>query len=458
MARKTVAQGLLLLFSLFARTPLGGQDSPLRWPVPPPPRATEPPQTLVSAAELTRRLTAGVIPLDARGNGAYVAGHLPGAVPAWSAADESPLDPARLRALLAMRGIEGDRPVVLYGDPDREAVARLFWLLRWAGCAEVQVLEGGLAAWRRAGGGLEKGPSRRHPAGAFRGSSSTSSVGAAVADADEVDRSFGEAGTELLDVRDARGWERWETPPTFAAGHIPYSLPFDPRTWLPGDGGWPDPAELGRRLGALGPRPADPVPLASTFILYGEDGRDPRLGLGYLLLTLAGVEARVFPGGWRAWTAGERRPIVRVVSAAELAARLERENPGLRADLQPRGLILIDLREAQDFRIGHLPGALSLPLLRFAAELDQRVAAGWPGVDRATTPLVLYCYGSDCVRSRKAGARAARLGFSNVLWFRGGVREWRQAGDPLLDVPGAEPASPSPSAGPVSPSYGAAHP
>jgi thiosulfate/3-mercaptopyruvate sulfurtransferase len=447
MARKTAAQGLFLLFPLLAGTPLGGQDSPLRWPVPSPPGVTAPAQILVGATELTRRLTAGAIAFDAREEGAYATGHLPGAVPAWSAADESPLDPARLRGLLAMRGIAGDLPVVLYGDPDREAVARLFWLLRWAGCAEVQVLEGGLAAWRAAGGSLEKGPSRRHPVGSFRGSSSA----AAVADTEEVARSFGEAGTELLDVRDARGWERWETPPTFAAGHIPYSLPFDPRAWLPEGGGWPDPVELSRRLGELGPRPADPVSLASTFVLYGEDGRDPRLGLGYLLLTLAGVEARVFPGGWKAWTEGKRRPIVRVVSAADLVAWLERENPGLRADLQPRGLILIDLREAQDFRIGHLPGALSLPLLRFAAELDQQVAAGWPGVDRATTPLVLYCYGVDCVRSRKAGALAARRGFSNVLWFRGGVREWRQAGDPLLDVPEAAPASPSPAAGPASP-------
>jgi rhodanese-related sulfurtransferase len=256
---------------------------------------------------------------------------------------------------------------------------------------------------------------------------------------------FGEPGVELLDVRDARGWDQWRTPPTFGAGHIPYSLPFDPRSLLPPGGGWPDPAELRRRLGALGPRPGDPVKLDATFVLYGEDRRDPRLGLGYLLLTLAGLDARVFADGWRGWKTDETHPIVRVVTAAELAALLRREDPGLDQDRPPRAMILLDLREARDFAIGHLPGARSLPFYAFAEKFETVVAEGWPGVDRATVPLVFYCYGPDCVRSRKAGAQAARLGFRNVLWFRGGLGEWRDAGLPLPETPAAK-ASAAPAA------------
>jgi thiosulfate/3-mercaptopyruvate sulfurtransferase len=126
---------------------------------------------------------------------------------------------------------------------------------------------------------------------------------------------------------------------------------------------------------------------------------------------------------------------VKVIPAAEVAARLRRENPGLTADRPPRDLILFDLREPRDFAIGHLPGALSLPFLHFPETFEKAVAAGWPGADRARISLVLYCYGTDCVRSRKAGAQAARLGFRDVLWFRGGVQEWREAGYPLLDSP-----------------------
>jgi thiosulfate/3-mercaptopyruvate sulfurtransferase len=455
MTLKTLrpAPVLPLLGLLLGAPPLAAQTSPLQWPVPPPGPRREVvfPRLLIGAAELARAMSAAgagptaggspaattpAVPIDARGSGPFTAGHLPGAVPAGSALVDPATgagSPAPLRARLAALGISGSETVVIYGDADREAVAHLYRLLRWAGCAEVRILDGGLAAWRAAGEGVETGGGRRSPVAGFRAARPGSGDGTVVGAA-WVAEHFGLAGVELLDVRDARGWERWETPPTFAAGHIPASLPFDPRALLPADGGWPAPAELRRRLGTLGPRAGDPVRLDSTFVLCGEGPRDPRPDLGLLLLTLAGLEARVFPGGWQEWTAIPR-PVVRVLPAAEVAALLRRESPGLTADRPPRGLILIDLREPPDFVIGHLPGALNLPILRFSAGFTPLVAAGWPQADRTTFPLLLYCYGADCVRSREAGVEAARRGFRNVLWFRGGVEEWRDAGLPLLDSP-----------------------
>jgi thiosulfate/3-mercaptopyruvate sulfurtransferase len=418
MAMKTGSWTLALFFLV---TALAGQDSPIQWPVPPPgpPHdAAAPPRVLIGAPELAAALAAGAIPLDAADLGGDSGGDLVG-----------------LRTRLAGLGISGRETVVVYGT-GREAVARAYRLLRWAGCAEVRVLDGG----------LETAPPR--PAAAeFRPAARGEEV---ETDASWIAGTFAQAGVQLLDVRDTRGWERWETPPTFAAGHIPYSLPFDPRALLAAGGGWPDPDAVRGYFANFGPRPGDPVRLDSTFVLYGEDARDPRADLGYLLLSLAGLDVRVFPGGWKEWKADGARPVVRVISAADLAARLRRENPGLAADRPPRGLILFDLREPRDFAIGHLPGALSLPFLHFPEDFGKAVTARWPGADRATMPLVLYCYGIDCVRSRKAGARAASLGFRDVLWFRGGVEEWRQAGYPLLDSPlptpspsSREPASPA---------------
>jgi thiosulfate/3-mercaptopyruvate sulfurtransferase len=412
MAIKTGSWTLALFFLV---TALAGQDSPIQWPVQPPgpPReATTVPPVLIGIPELAAALAAGAIPLDAADLGSDLGGDLDG-----------------LRARLAGLGISGRETVVVYGT-GREAVARAYRLLRRAGCAEVRVLDGGLAAWRAAGRDLETSPPRR--AAAFHPTARGEEV---ETDAGWIAGTFAQAGVQLLDVRDVRGWERWETPPTFAAGHIPYSLPFDPRALLPASGGWPDPAEVRRRFASFGPRPGDPVRLDSTFVLYGEGARDPRLDLGYLLLELAGLDVRVFPGGWKEWTADGRRPVVKVISAAEVATRLRRENPRLDADRPPRDLILFDLREPRDFAIGHLPGALSLPFLHFPENFEKAVAAGWPGADRARIALVLYCYGTDCVRSRKAGAQAARLGFRDVLWFRGGVEEWREAGYQLLDSP-----------------------
>ena len=264
----------------------------------------------------------------------------------------------------------------------------------------------------------------------------SATAAAGTVDADWITASFGQPGTVLLDVRDARGWDRWEAPPLFAAGHIPHALPFDPRTFLSKDGNLPDPSETRRRLGTLGPRHNDPVSLDSTFVLYADGASDPRLSLGRRLLASAGLDVRVFPGGWREWTAGGSRPTVRIVSATDLAALLKREDPSR--------LILLDLREARDFAIGHLPGASSLPFALFAETFEKRVAEGWPGAGRIRLPLVLYCYGPECIRSREAGAQAARLGFRDVVWFRGGVQEWLAAGYPLLDspLPTAAPAAP----------------
>ena len=431
----------LLALILAAPPPPAGQDSPLKWPVPPPGPSREIvfPHILIGAWDLARELAAGGVPLDVRDAGAYARGHIPGAVPAWRQEEEGPGGIDGVRSLLAERGITYAQTVILYGDPGRDAVAHLFWLMRRAGCRDVRILEGGLTAWLAAGGALEHEPAKRAPSDFGRPAAEPLAV-----DADWVAASFGQAGVELLDVRDARGWDRWQTPPGFGAGHIPYSLPFDPRALLPASGGWPAPAELRRDLGTLGPRKGDPVHPDSIFVLYGDDARDPRTALGYLLLTLAGMDARIFQGGWREWTANGGRPVVRVVSAGEVAALLRREDPALHRSGPPRGVILLDLREERDFMTGHLPGASNLPFRFLSERFEKTVAGAWPGADRATTPLVLYCYGIDCVRSRKAGVHAARLGYRNVLWFRGGVREWLEAGLPLLETPAATaPAAPA---------------
>lgn len=134
-------------------------------------------QVLITAAELAGMIQAGdpVSILDVRwrldepdGHAAYLQGHLPGAV-FVSLEDElsdhtiagrgrHPLPSgASLQATVRRCGIRHDVPVVVYDDWNRAGSARAWWVLTAAGIANVRILDGGLPAWRSAGGSIETG-------------------------------------------------------------------------------------------------------------------------------------------------------------------------------------------------------------------------------------------------------------------------------------------------------------
>jgi len=46
-------------------------------------------------------------------------------------------------------------------------------------------------------------------------------------------------------------------------------------------------------------------------------------------------------------------------------------------------------------------------------------------------PIVLYCLSPECWMSYNASLRAINLGYTNVLWYRGGIEAWKKAGLPV---------------------------
>lgn len=87
----------------------------------------------------------------------------------------------------------------------------------------------------------------------------------------------------------------------------------------------------------------------------------------------------------------------------------------------------VDAREAAQFTEGHLPGALSLPLGEFDAQLETfraQVAVG--------ETLVLYCSGYGCPDSFDLGVLLMAAGYHDVRVFEGGLPEWRDAGLPVV--------------------------
>jgi 3-mercaptopyruvate sulfurtransferase SseA len=90
---------------------------------------------------------------------------------------------------------------------------------------------------------------------------------------------------------------------------------------------------------------------------------------------------------------------------------------------EKKGLIL-DARPELFYRLGHVPGALSLPREDFAkayAQLKHRLEA-----DKSQA-LVLYCADLSCEDSHLLRAALLKLGYREVRLFSGGWAEWTQA-------------------------------
>ncbi len=115
------------------------------------------PHLLTTPAELAARIQAPDAPLiiDLRPAEAWATAHVPGAVHldifGVSLIDT---DPAPLRAflwilehLLATRGVDADRRVVVYDEKSGNRAARAFWALEYFGHEHTQLLDGGFGAW-----------------------------------------------------------------------------------------------------------------------------------------------------------------------------------------------------------------------------------------------------------------------------------------------------------------------
>jgi len=98
----------------------------------------------------------------------YLEGHIPGADYFDHEEFSDPngkyeytiLPPSKLAEQIGKAGISADSEVVLYACGMLPYAARAWWVLRYAGHNNVRVLNGGLDAWKRAGGKIERG--RRH--------------------------------------------------------------------------------------------------------------------------------------------------------------------------------------------------------------------------------------------------------------------------------------------------------
>jgi thiosulfate/3-mercaptopyruvate sulfurtransferase len=432
---------LLALGLLALAHPLGAEAprDPYPWLGRSPAREPVYPEILLTPRQLAALpVAARPLALDLRPGGAFAQGHLPGARPldleAPLAAAIAAGEAAPLATWLGTQGIGATTPLLLYADGlGLPAIGRAFWALEWAGCASPRVLAGGIEAWLRQGGELETAPA---PAAAFvPPPTPRPALGVGP---DWIAARLGD--THACEILDLRGEAAWAGP----AGHIPHALALDLPLLLGAGEDWPAPAAARQAFSRFGPRPRDFVDLEATFVLAGADAADPAPGLAYLLLRLIDVKATVQLGGWAAWQADSTLPTTRILDTAAMQTLLAAGNPDL-ADRRQARLPLFDLRGHRDFQREHLPGAIALPAHVVDDSLAALIASHWPAAAPAVDSLAFYCYGAECVRSRIAASKAARLGWRRTLIYQDGVPAWRRAGLPLPGH-GPRPSAPIPAA------------
>jgi len=175
--------------------------------------------------------------IDGGGAQAYAAGHIPKSVHSdydkagWRVTRNNvpfmvPTVP-ELEKLIGDLGIDEDTRVVVVPAGvnvlDFGSAARTYWTLKYVGVKNISILDGGVAAWRKAGLPLETGTKAPSP------KIFTATVNKSIlAEAADVESLAGNDRATLVDARPASFFlGREKAPASKAYGHIPGALNID---------------------------------------------------------------------------------------------------------------------------------------------------------------------------------------------------------------------------------------
>ncbi|HZU47758.1 MAG TPA: sulfurtransferase [Mycobacterium sp.] len=276
-------------------------------------------QMLITAAALARLIEAGtaLTILDVRwrldepdGHAAYLQGHLPGAV--YVSLEEElsdhtitgrgrhPLPSGRRLEVAARRwGVRHDVPVVVYDDWNRVGSSRAWWVLTAAGLADVRILDGGLAAWRSAGGAVHTGPVTPQPGNVTVGHSDLYAGALPTLTAHQA----GSGDVILLDARAPERFRGDVEPVDPVAGHIPKAQNLPSTSVLANDGTFLTDNLLSQRFSEHGVEPG------RRLGVYCGSGVSATVTVA--ALAAVGVQAALFPGSWSEWISDPDRAVAR---------------------------------------------------------------------------------------------------------------------------------------------------
>lgn len=90
---------------------------------------------------------------------------------------------------------------------------------------------------------------------------------------------------------------------------------------------------------------------------------------------------------------------------------------------QSKNTVFLDSRYPEDFKAGHIKGAINLPYEEFEEHAPQ-VLPKLPKEEE----IIAYCDGTECETSLQLARELLELGYKDVKVFFGGWQEWKKAG------------------------------
>ena len=89
-------------------------------------------------------------------------------------------------------------------------------------------------------------------------------------------------------------------------------------------------------------------------------------------------------------------------------------------------LIVIDSRKKTEYLKGHIEGAINLLNTTLKHEDLERISP-----DKSNA-ILFYCNGTRCLRSSNSINKAKNWGYTKLIWFRGGWKEWMEKRLPVV--------------------------
>jgi rhodanese-related sulfurtransferase len=116
-----------------------------------------------------------------------------------------------------------------------------------------------------------------------------------------------------------------------------------------------------------------------------------------------------------------------VVAGIVAPAMITREQA--QTDFESGSALFIDARHEFDYKLGHIKGAINIPLRMYDKKKDLLTSVP------KNRLLVVYCDGAECNSSIELSTTLAKEGYTDVKIFFGGWRDWSSANLPIEKSP-----------------------